>query len=378
MNHFHTPPLINPIIDIVAPMESNTLNQKKILICLDGFRHGGTQHAILLVLPFFCKNFKKVYLIVLQQNSDDLQIPAQPNLEVIKFDSTKLLDVNLVLELSRFFRGTKPNIILASMFRSIVFTTLLKNVNSKVFWMEQNTYTMRTKFHWFVMRILAHKISKIICISEDVAKYTMGKISNSKKIVVIPNPIHTSVIKIENQVRKNDFIFVGRLVMQKNPSLAIESFATFLDTYKLDSCLHIVGDGELMESLKQRSVDLGISKNCVFHGFLPNPEVHKILVSSKTLISTSSIEGLAMVRLEALVNGNCIVTTNSGGTEQFFQIDSDIGVFLANSNYDFAKKMFLSTEDKYWSNSSIVHRRQIGLKFSPEKIFSLFLSEFKS
>jgi hypothetical protein len=62
-------------------MKKKHPDKMKIAICLDGFRHGGTQHAILHMLPHLCKTYDKVYLIVLQQSVSDLKIPSNINLQ---------------------------------------------------------------------------------------------------------------------------------------------------------------------------------------------------------------------------------------------------------------------------------------------------------
>jgi glycosyltransferase involved in cell wall biosynthesis len=358
-------------------MKIKQSHQIKIAICLDGFRHGGTQQAIIHLLPYFCKTFEKVYLIILQQNNSDLRIPSYLNLEIIRFNSNKFNDIRLFKNLLFFFWRSKTDIIIASMFRAIVFTALTKNYSSKLFWMEQNTYVMRTKIHWKLLKFLSPRVFKIICISNDVADYTSSKISNRNKIVTIPNPILIPNSNVNPQNRKNDFIFVGRLAKQKNPGLALESFNVFLKTYNIDARLHIIGDGELMQDLKTIASKNGILSNCIFHGFLDNKEVYSILKITKTLISTSFIEGLAMVRSEALINGNCLVTTESGGTRQYFHTDSDIGVFVADDNkFDFSQKMYESLNQIYWSSDVIKKRVGIGTKFSPVEISSLYIKAF--
>ena len=360
-------------------MLRNKINGKKIIICLDGFRHGGTQHATLHLLPYFYNTFETVYLIVLEQSDSDLNIEPNSKLKLIKFDSVKLADFQLFKKLLIIFWKIKPDIILTSMFRSMVLMAISKNFKSKLFWMEQNTYSMRTKNQLRLLRVLSLRVMKIICISDDVANFSSNKISNRNKIVVVPNPILIPPVEVTDVTRHNNFIFVGRLIKQKNPFLAIESFNYFLQTFNVDSFLHIIGDGELLQSLKVEAKKLGIKENCIFHGSLPNAEVYSILKRTKTMISTSVIEGLAMVRLEALVNGNCLVTTNSGGTEQYFQVDSDFGIFLAkNDKSDFSQKMYDSLSEKYWKPDAIESRKRIGKDFSPEKISSLYIKQFES
>jgi glycosyltransferase involved in cell wall biosynthesis len=358
-------------------MVRRNLNTKKLVICLDGFRYGGTQQAILHLLPFMCTEFNKVYLVILQKNPSDLELPNLPNLEVKKLNSKKLLDLHLFIRLIFFFRKEQPDVIVTSMFRSMIFTTLTKNIKSKIFWLEQNTYTNRTKVQWNFLRILTYKVNKIICISNDVADYSSKHLANFDKLVVIPNPVWIPDSIDEQSNKENNFIFVGRLVPQKNPDLALQAFDLFLKTYNSNSHLHIVGDGELMEDLKLKLNNLGILEKCTFHGFLPNIAVYELMKRTKSLISTSIIEGLAMVRLEALINGNCVVTTNSGGTEQFFHLDSDLGIFLSESNpTDFSEKMYKSLNDEYHKKEMIDSRKKIARNFSPEKISAQFLVQF--
>jgi glycosyltransferase involved in cell wall biosynthesis len=360
-------------------MSNSSLSAKKFAICLDGFKQGGTQQAILHLLPFMCVQFNKVYLIILQRDQFDLELPNLPNLEVVKFNSKKFLDLKLLIRLFHLFWKEQPDIIMTSMFRSMIFTTLAKNIKSQIYWLEQNTYTNRTNAQWILLRLVSCKVNKIICISNDVATYSSSYLASYHKLVVIPNPVWIPSEGDNQLIRKNDFIFVGRLVPQKNPNLALEAFNLFLQTFNSNSHLHIVGDGELMEVLKLKLNNLGILEKCTFHGFLPNIDVYGLMKQTKSLISTSIIEGLAMVRLEALINGNCVVTTNSGGTEQFFHLDSDLGIFLAESNpMDFARQMHNSLNNKYHTSEMVDQRKELARNFSPEKISAQFISQFSS
>jgi glycosyltransferase involved in cell wall biosynthesis len=245
--------------------------------------------------------------------------------------------------------------------------------------MEQNTYTMRTLIQWKLLRILALKVYKVICISSDVATYTSSYIPIQNKVVIIPNPINIPQGKRLTRPSKNEFIFIGRLVKQKDPVLALKSFHHFLENYDSNSILHIVGNGDLEKQLKNLSYKLNISKRCIFHGFLSNQDVYTILRQTTALISTSNIEGFAMVRFEALVNGNCLITTNTAGTEQYLKIAFNSGVFVASPNkVDFSDKMFKSTNYRYWEKKIIQERIKLGLSFSPQSVSSLLIKEFES
>ena len=54
---------------------------------------------------------------------------------------------------------------------------------------------------------------------------------------------------------------VGRFMAQKNHTFLVDVFAEVL---KIDSQAHLVllGDGELMDEIKRKAADLGISEQC--------------------------------------------------------------------------------------------------------------------
>lgn len=63
--------------------------------------------------------------------------------------------------------------------------------------------------------------------------------------------------------------YVGRFMAQKNHTFLMDVFAEVL---KIDSQAHLVllGDGELMDEIKRKTADLGISEHVTFVGNVGN------------------------------------------------------------------------------------------------------------
>jgi len=92
--------------------------------------------------------------------------------------------------------------------------------------------------------------------------------------------------------------------------------------------------------------------------------------NSRTLISTSRFEGMALVRLEALANGCCVVSTNTGGTDLFDSV-RNYGFFVVDTDAkNIAKAMLESLESSYWSEENIEARKAIVKNFQPSVIAS--------
>ena len=358
-------------------MKHEVVSNKCILLIIDGFKPGGSQQVYLLLISEYVKIFSNVVLVVLEATELDLVLPKYENVEVIFLNSRKLLEPKTIIKLKVIFFRTKPSYIVASMYRSQVFSSLAKPFLSKLLWIEQNTYISRTNVQWILLKMLSERCSKIINTSEEIYTLSTNKI-NKRKSVLTPNPINTLDYKDVSAFRSNDFIFIGRMVEQKNPLHAIQAFALFLGS-NFDSDnqvhLHMVGDGNLLESAKRLSKELEIDQFCIFHGSLPISDTLKLLHACKTLISTSSIEGFGLARLEALGAGCCVVTTNTGGVKDNLSELSNFGVFISDGSL--ANLVLLMKETckaKYWLNSSIEARMKFAKRFSPETVSNDWIS----
>lgn len=111
----------------------------------------------------------------------------------------------------------------------------------------------------------------------EAAKCYFGqKVVDENDYVLIPNAIDVARFiynpKIRNKIRKENNLenkhvvgHVGRFMAQKNHTFLMDVFAEVL---KIDSQAHLVllGDGELMDEIKRKAADLGISEHVTFVG----------------------------------------------------------------------------------------------------------------
>lgn len=106
----------------------------------------------------------------------------------------------------------------------------------------------------------------------EAAKCYFGqKVVDENDYVLIPNAIDVERFiynpEIRNKIRKENDLenkhvvgHVGRFMAQKNHTFLMDVFAEVL---KIDSQAHLVllGDGELMDEIKRKTADLGISEH---------------------------------------------------------------------------------------------------------------------
>lgn len=348
-------------------------NKSEIVLTIDGFKQGGIQEAYKVLISEYVKSFDHVYLVVIESTAVDLQFDANGRLEIIKLDSKRFLDFRGFLHFRKELLRIHPNIIISSIFRSQIWAALAKPKRSKLIWMEHNTYVSRPRWQWKVMKLLLFKVDKIVGVSEEVKNFTESNLC--KSAVAIPNARTLIKKDVNSRKREFDFIFVGRMVEQKNPILMLESFAEYIKRYSSKSELHFVGDGGLLPQLLSKTTELELTGNCFFHGAIPISSVHEWMRKTKTLVSTSTIEGMGLVRLEALASGCCVVSTNTGGTSLFESV-REIGFFVTqNEPKKIADAMKASLEPKYWT-PEMIKQRELSVKDFDSADISKRLIEF--
>jgi len=346
-------------------------SDQTILLILDGIKQGGIQQYYFLLIKEYCKQFNKVSLVVLEQTESDLQVPTFTNLEILQLNAKSFYDLKTLYQIYKYFRRISPDFIIASIYRSQIWSSIVKMRNSKLIWVENNTYLYRTFTQWKIMRIMAKRVYKVVCISQEVKNITDKNINVKSEIVYCPISIpKDSKFKMPHS---NDFIFIGRLIEQKNPELLLESFAYYCKHFDTNSVMHIVGEGFLLRNLEMQAQELGIKGKCKFHSDLNGEPKWKLLLRAKTLVSTSKFEGFGIVRFEALSHGRCLVTTNTGGSELLINKEH-LGVFIVpNTPNNIAKAMFESINRKYWYSNILEERVQIIKNLKSEVVSQLLL-----
>lgn len=133
--------------------------------------------------------------------------------------------------------------------------------------------------------------------------------------------------RAELGIPKDDIVitFVGRLTLEKGLHLLTEAVKK-INEARDDVWLLIAGAGYLRERLEPSA-----SKNTIFVGQIPTPEVAALMACSSILCLPSlSTEGFPTCILEGVVCDNYIITTSGGGAKELIT-DRDYGIVLAEN-----------------------------------------------
>jgi glycosyltransferase involved in cell wall biosynthesis len=171
---------------------------------------------------------------------------------------------------------------------------------------------------------------------------------------------------------KNELItFCSRITGIKNPGLLLEACYTLklrgIENFKLS----IIGDGDLVEDLKQ-FVEQKKMKNIVFHGGIDNPQ--DILNRSKIFISIQSTNNYPSQSLiEAMACENAIIASDVGETRRLVTENEGILVPLNPDRIAEAIQFLLEHPEKCERMGKSA-RQKVLKEHTIEKFTDYFLS----
>ena len=223
--------------------------------------------------------------------------------------------------------------------------------------------------NWFHKEIGTWKmIDRLVFLtgfSKNIFLSSTLEIENSK-ISIKPNFIQDPGIK--ETERKDFFLFVGRLSVEKGVLVLLEAFKISKNK------LCIVGDGPL----KQKVLDAcGKSDNISYAGRLPRNEVLKMMSECSALIFPSIwYEGMPMTLIEAFAEGTPVIASDIGAMS-FMIKDGYNGIhFSAGNPVDLAAKVDTWSSLPRHSANQFSKRARLSYleNYTPEKNKKMLLA----
>ena len=356
--------------------------EPKVMFVIDAFTAGGAQQNLQNLLPEFIHNGFSVDLVLIQDANFELDLSflASLGVRIIRLSARNMRDFKKLWQLRHIINDTDPDAIFANLYWSQIWTgiCLYFNVKIELIWVEHNTYYNRNFAKWFVFKFLQKNKIRIFAVSQEILLFLQKKkISNIK---IIPNCACKYGDRSTANLEHPEILFVGRLVEQKNPLLAIEAFYEGLTNNLLPTHarLTFLGSGPMETQCKDLAAKLDLVSKIDFKGFVKPEIVAESMRRAHILLMTSSFEGSPLVRLEAMINGMTIVTTRTAGLSGIL-LDQNSnprlpGIFIVdNSSKSIATSLYEAFKPQLWTQLEMDRRIKLGESFSPSNAYKNYL-----
>lgn len=358
---------------------------KKIAIVISGLTQGGAEYSICNLLPYIDET-NIITIICLQNFDKEIELPRTRNYNLIRLEAKKLTDLSSFLRLKRILKNHEyifAHLIWAQYWSGLM-CVLDKSFREKTIWFEHNLYLDRKFLHWKILKFLGLFIKNVIAVSEEVSSYFT--INTKIKTKVLPNPISvpkhlTGNARFEGKIV--DIAVYGRLVNQKNPFLAADSFLELhrLKNIKYSPRLNIIGSGQLKAKLCDYC---STNPDIIFYEFPKKHLALQKLSECQIFLSTSRFEGFPLARFEALRLGLCVVSTKTAGLKfllDYYRSEKymrEIGIYFVNEDLtEISQALKTLANKRFWRQDYIDQRVSCTKQLSPKNISVKLLQELE-
>ncbi len=152
-------------------------------------------------------------------------------------------------------------------------------------------------------------------------KKEIKKIVGEKRIYLIANPVNMNDLPLVLRPKKLKLLYIGSLEPEKNISYLINILSKIKDNWSLD----VIGDGSLLNILKEESITLGLYDKINWLGWQDDP--WSKVKEASLVISTSNGEGFPLSLLEGLSRGIPVICSNLESPKDFI-IEGKNGWFI--------------------------------------------------
>jgi glycosyltransferase involved in cell wall biosynthesis len=188
-------------------------------------------------------------------------------------------------------------------------------------------------------KFLFNRAHKVIAVSRAASQRFQGFESAQEKVVVIHNgvdltefgrPQPDSQLREEFEIEKDRIIVgtLGQLIPGKGQDVFLKAAAQVIKQY-LKVKFIMVGDGDkaYRHKLEDRSKDPVLRGKVIFTGFREDIPRIMNLLDIVVLPSTTHLEGLSRVIIEAMASSKPVIATNSGGNPEAVE-DGTTGILV--------------------------------------------------
>lgn len=311
-------------------------NRRTILFLIPNLRGGGAERVIITLLQHLDRSLYRLSLGVVDMGNAAFINEIPVDVELINLDVTR---VRYALpKIAVLIWKRRPDVVFSTLGHLNLALAMIRPLlpngvryiarESSIVSLTLQSYSFPAVWGWLYRRLYKNH-DLLICQSRYMQNDLVEQFGYPRaKTVVINNPLDTDRVKIQATLPlvhakfDSDCIFLvaaGRMSEEKGFDLLLKALAELSDPAVY---LLILGEGPLLDDLKQLAVALGVADQVEFVGFQSNP--YAWFARADAFVLSSRYEGFPNVVLEALACGTPVISTPApGGTREILDALSE-------------------------------------------------------
>ncbi len=210
---------------------------------------------------------------------------------------------------------------------------LVVDIHGDTFFSEWWTSSLKSR----IQRVLDYS-SKIVCISRHILDQTLEIGIPEGKLVYVPLGVDSSrfqtdiiddedIEPLRKQLEgKRGILFVGGLIQRKGPSYLIKAISLLERDLLANTKFVVVGDGPLLQELKEMAASLQVSDLVIFTGRISSNQLNWLYRYCDIFVLPSLSEGKPTVINEAMASGCAIIASDVSGIPE--QVNDGVNGYL--------------------------------------------------
>ena len=299
---------------------------------------------------------------------------------IVYLDKKLGLDLSMIPKLAKLMGSEKPDVVhthldvikyavaaarLSGIRRCIhtVHNVAEKEAEGRLQKIINGTYF---RLGWSVPVALSPEVKKSI-----VSFYDIGE----SQVPVIYNGVDLSRCQPKQtyELERLRLLHIGRFNDQKNHKGLLEAFS-LIHREIPDSCLDLIGDGELREEMEAFAGKLGISEAVRFLG--SQSDVYPYLHGADIFLLPSKYEGMPMTIIEAMGTGLPIVASAVGGVPDMLT-DEESGLLVSSEPETTAEAVLRLARDGKLREKLGQKAKQESRRFSAEYMAQCYCAAYQ-
>lgn len=230
-----------------------------------------------------------------------------------------------IMQVRKTLSSTAPDLLFLHGLASVpsVILLLLLSFSKWPFVLLRETQSnkLKTKLEWTYLALAYQFFNRIIHLTEEAAtgaERSLGYFYKSKKVSIIPNGLDTDFfVPAQNKPEINGICKIGmqsRLQSNKDHKTLLSAFSIIsMRSVGRNFELHIAGDGETYNYIKQLIEEYGLTGHVKMHGMLNNQELLSFLQSIDVYVHCTHGETMSTAIMQAMSCGLPIIASNVSG-----------------------------------------------------------------